>query len=442
MLDRYFPSPNFTHRPSSKHWHLALLIVFVSGTLAFAQSLPTDYMHIARDTGTYLVADDEALSYYLAVPQDADGYPRPLVVLLHGGAFYTGSPNDDDVRLLEENFLAAGYATARISYRVARFDKALLLDRCGWRASQDASAALRYFHQHADRFGVSRDFIFIGGVSAGAYASVMAGCYDDGEPLRGRERILESLYGGLHAAGNQTLKPVQPAAVFSIGGGVLDLNMLDLDDPYIYGAHGGRDAWSPVHSGKPKLLGFERLDLTIDDVNAVPKVYGPQAWNNHGNSRVDIYPDREHALIFSRRGMQTSVAREIAENLVSNFNAHLPAGVSVKVPLVVDSVQRYEPVLVPIELTQAPAESHREQRDTFAISLTARNTGVRLDRRIAANSKTAVQYFSDGEGSDTLDLIVVDQLGRVHESLSIVVPQRERTGLLDSWFAWARSFFR
>ncbi|UYN98583.1 MAG: alpha/beta hydrolase [Devosia sp.] len=111
-----------------------------------------------------------ALTLSLAVP--AGPGPHPVVVYIHGGGWMQGHPHSMHPNLASINFvdhlLVAGYAVARISYRLSgegRFPTQI----------QDCSAALRYLAHHADRFGIDPDRMAALGESAGGHLALLLG---------------------------------------------------------------------------------------------------------------------------------------------------------------------------------------------------------------------------------------------------------------------------
>lgn len=105
---------------------------------------------------------------------------RPLIVLMHGGMFLTGSMANIDSACIE--FSKRGYVAATMEYRKGwdfvpdcqsvTLNTVISANRAIYRAIQDLHASLRYLVHYADNYGIDTAWIFGGGVSSGAFASV------------------------------------------------------------------------------------------------------------------------------------------------------------------------------------------------------------------------------------------------------------------------------
>ncbi|MEL6345883.1 MAG: alpha/beta hydrolase [Myxococcota bacterium] len=108
------------------------------------------------------IADSQVLDLY--VPAGAG--PHPVIVLVHGGGFFTGDKrvHQDDAAYLVEQ----GFAAASINYRLsgeATFPAAV----------QDCKAAVRFLRANADVYRIDPDRIGSWGESAGGNLAAMLG---------------------------------------------------------------------------------------------------------------------------------------------------------------------------------------------------------------------------------------------------------------------------
>jgi acetyl esterase/lipase len=116
----------------------------------------------------------------LAVPHGPG--PHPLVVFVHGGAWWIGNPYTTNPVLeamnIRAQFLKAGFAFARISYRLSG-------EGCFPTQLHDCKAAVRYFRKHAEILGIDANRFAAMGESAGGHLAIMLGLTGNRTDLEG-----------------------------------------------------------------------------------------------------------------------------------------------------------------------------------------------------------------------------------------------------------------
>ena len=94
--------------------------------------------------------------------------PHPSVVLIHGGGWVLGNRRMKAMRHLSTSLVQAGYAVYvpeyRMVFRGGRLDEAL----------DDATTAIAWWLDNADRFGLDRSRVSMSGLSAGATLMLLA----------------------------------------------------------------------------------------------------------------------------------------------------------------------------------------------------------------------------------------------------------------------------
>jgi dienelactone hydrolase len=106
-------------------------------------------------------------------PKDDNTQARhPLILFIHGGAFLNGDKADEPYKKWCQHFASLGYVAVSLNYRMGFLPYRKAIDCAGYRATQDANAALRYLVNHADLYHIDPDLIFTWGTSAGAITAL------------------------------------------------------------------------------------------------------------------------------------------------------------------------------------------------------------------------------------------------------------------------------
>lgn len=114
--------------------------------------------------------------------------PRPLVVFIHGGAWFLGSPKYSNPTLrgvdMPYRLHEAGYAVARISYRLS--------GEAHWPTQlHDCKAAIRYLRQKASLFDIDPERIAVLGESAGGHLAAMTALTGDNPAYEGEIGVVD-----------------------------------------------------------------------------------------------------------------------------------------------------------------------------------------------------------------------------------------------------------
>ena len=178
---------------------------------------------------------------------------RPLVMLIHGGAFYIGAKESACEKTLATTLAKRGYLVASIDYRLGFKLTPTDIEMGAYRAIQDANAALRFLSHNAKGLGIDPDQVYIGGTSAGAVASLnTAFMKNDERPARILEAEKEGLVGKIEESGNKYTEKFKIKAVVNMWGAVSDLNIIDPDEKVsVLSIHGTADDIVPFENDYP-----------------------------------------------------------------------------------------------------------------------------------------------------------------------------------------------
>ncbi len=241
---------------------------------------------------------DLPLKLDLYSPQ-ADGlaalYPRPLILWLHGGAYYVNDKCEKSIVEWCKYFASLGYHCASIDYRQGFLPTRDGIERTAYMAVQDAHAAMRYLVHHAARYGIDTNALFVAGASAGSitalnlifmtererpastYGYGVAGCRAKERALRamnGEDEVVHKVktrgpkrpradttqrkeseetdnLGSICSSGNTLTTKFRIKAVANLWGAVYDVAQLSNSRTNIVSVHGDADLMVPYEKGYP-----------------------------------------------------------------------------------------------------------------------------------------------------------------------------------------------
>jgi acetyl esterase/lipase len=113
-------------------------------------------------------------------PANAAGRKFPAIFLFHGGTFIRG--DKEGLASTCSKLANNGYVAISVNYRLGwgsvsksttTCDDSTHFKEAMYRSVQDAHTAMRYIAAHADEYSVDKNWIFIGGQSAGAVTALI-----------------------------------------------------------------------------------------------------------------------------------------------------------------------------------------------------------------------------------------------------------------------------
>lgn len=157
--------------------------------------------------------------YYPALSQDPLAL-RPLILLIHGGAFIVGDKSNLSGLCLE--MARRGFIAVSMDYRLGQdcIADPLSREKAAYRAQQDAMAALRFLVSNAASVRADTSWIFLGGGSAGS-ATALNTVYMTQSDWDKVSPQLSTLLGPLNSSGNALTNSYTIKGIFNNWGAVL-----------------------------------------------------------------------------------------------------------------------------------------------------------------------------------------------------------------------------
>jgi len=215
---------------------------------------------------------------------------RPLVMLIHGGAFYIGSKESAAEQALASSLAKRGYVVASIDYRLGFKLSPGDVELSGYRAVQDAHAALRYLSHNAKGLGIDPNQIYVGGTSAGAVASLNVAFLDNDErPKRILEAEKDGLVTKIEASGNKYTEGFEVKAVANMWGAVADLAIIDKEEKIsVLSIHGTADGIVPYEYDHPFQNSLMVNRLLMDKMYGSKPIHDRLQILGHRNRLVSL----------------------------------------------------------------------------------------------------------------------------------------------------------
>lgn len=222
---------------------------------------------------------NQVLDLYL--PDPPSGTPLPLMIWIHGGAWFAGSQANPPVLYLVNE----GFAVASIQHRFS--------SQAIWPAqAHDCKAAIRFLRAHAAEYNLDPNYFGVGGDSSGGHLAAFVGTSGDVSDMEGdlgntnvssRVQAVVDWFGPTdltlmeqqsgpdsliqHNAPNSPESrllggPVQER--LELAGTANPLTYVDVDDPPFLIMHGTSDQLVPL--GQSVILAKALIDAGVEEV--------------------------------------------------------------------------------------------------------------------------------------------------------------------------------
>lgn len=222
----------------------------------FWSSIPDDTIDVAGIIKTSVLNSLKKkvleLDMDIYLPKNDTLDKRPLLMLIHGGAFFIGDKATVPYQKWCTHFASLGYVCASINYRMGFRPSSKAIQRTAYQATQDAHAAMRYLMAKKDIYRIDPENLFVGGASAGSITAInLAYMRNENRPEVTYSSFLTEDLGDIENSGNDYSEDFKIKAIANMWGSVFDLEILENSNASIISFHGDEDAVLPYRFGYP-----------------------------------------------------------------------------------------------------------------------------------------------------------------------------------------------
>ena len=196
------------------------------------------------------------------IPKNDTLEKRPLMMFIHGGAFFIGDKATVPYQKWCTHFASLGYVCVSVNYRMGFRANSKAIQRTAYQATQDAHAAMRYLLSKQEIYRIDPDYLFVGGASAGAITAInLAYMRNKNRPEVSYGSLFLEDLGDIETSGNDFREDFEIKAVANLWGSVYDLDILENSNASIISFHGDEDVVLPYRYGYPfRALGeFQKV---------------------------------------------------------------------------------------------------------------------------------------------------------------------------------------
>lgn len=338
---------------------------------------------------------------------------RPLMIWVHPGGFLTGSKEADDMVALCDSFAKRGYVTASISYRLGfNPTSSASGERAVYRGVQDTRAAIRFLKEHHQTYGIDTNYTFLGGSSAGAFATLHTAYLEQHEaPSSYEGGIASPNLGCLDCSGNNYQHGINLSGIVNLWGALGDSNWVSPQEtvPSLH-IHGTADNVVPFGIGHPfgvfttpLVNGSRTIVNQLNALGITNESYfvTGEGHEFHGTSNGDFNdpPTPYWDTIFDK------ISTHYYEILRPDIQLNLPTVYCQDVPFVI--------------------ETNAKVGEKVCIHSQSGN--------IISNNGDSIAYVFTHHGWDTLEIILFSKVGAASEMVKIPVFIEENPQVAINW---------
>ncbi len=228
----------------------------------FSSSVSSD---ITYGSAVNVSGQTQSLELDIYQPQGDTASIRPLLIMAHGGSFIGGNKTGTDVVPICQKFAKMGYVVASIEYRLG-FGGFLPTEESAtnavYRATGDMRAAVRYFRstvEYGNPYKIHPEYIFAGGVSAGAFMALHLAYLDEVSEIP--STVDTTALGGIEGTSGNPGYSSEVRAIVNLCGAIGDTSWINAGDVPCLSMHGTDDGTVPYGSDVITVLFIPLMEV-------------------------------------------------------------------------------------------------------------------------------------------------------------------------------------
>ncbi len=220
---------------------------------------------------------------------------KPLIVFLHGGGFHAGEKEDPKIIALCERLCNLGYVTATVEYRtgIRRKNKECFV-RAVLNGMVDTQDALNFLVKNRIKYAIDCEYIYLGGMSAGAIVALHYAYWDAHEIV---DFLQQHKLSHLHECNSQIKKRIALCGLINCWGAIINPNWIANNNTAVVSVHGTKDRFAPYKKGSPchmfwlpKIYGSGTIDKVAKECG-IPSLLKAYKGMRHGHDSRSPYMD-------------------------------------------------------------------------------------------------------------------------------------------------------
>ncbi len=234
-----------------------------------------------RSAINYLGASDSLFIDFYSPKNDTMKH-RPLVIIIHGGSFITGTRDDAFCVAAANDFAKRGFNAASINYRIGLdVSQATIpggmqyqFSAAAYRAIQDAKAAVKFLKKNSEVYKIDSGHVYLCGYSAGAVTAIHYAHMQPNELAS----ITDTTGLGLMEDNDLSVSS-KINGYISFAGAIFDTSWIEKDDVPFISFHGTKDETLPYDKGNafsqpvmPYVYGSNSIHISADGKNITNKL--------------------------------------------------------------------------------------------------------------------------------------------------------------------------